>query len=236
MAVDLEAKLGRPVQLRSKARYEAFSEDLRREAYDIAFVQPFDYVDAHDKHGYLPLARQPGNLHALIVVRDESPLKSVQDLKGRTLANPPAGAAVSHLTSMALWQADIDPNIGVKRQYGKNHFTCLQSLAIGAADACGLAEPAFRTLEKTQTATRLRVLHRTVGMPRPLFVIHKRVSKKDREVLLRTIVDWPNTEEGRKILERGPIIPFVAATDANADYQVIRRYIGSKKSGRTQTM
>jgi phosphonate transport system substrate-binding protein len=102
MAVDFGAKLGRQVRLMSKAGYGAFGDELRREVYDIAFVQPFDYVDAHDNHGYLPLARQSGNLHALIVVRDDSPLKSLKDLRGKTIANPPVDAAVSHLTSMAL--------------------------------------------------------------------------------------------------------------------------------------
>src|SRR5216110_3130024 len=58
MASEFESKLGRPVRLSSKAAYAAFGDELRNETYDIALVQPFDYVDAHDKHGYLPLARR----------------------------------------------------------------------------------------------------------------------------------------------------------------------------------
>jgi phosphonate transport system substrate-binding protein len=228
MAIDFGAKLGRQVQLSSKARYGTFGDELRREIYDIAFVQPFDYVDAHDKYGYLPLARRPGDLQALIVVRDDSPLETLKDLRGKTVANPPVDAAVSHLTSMALWEAGIDPNTGVRRDYGKNHFTCVQSVVIGAADACGVAEPAFRRVEEqTHTTTRLRILHKTGGMPWPLFVVHKRVSRKDREVLLKTIVEWSKTEEGKKILDRGQFMPFVAAKDA--DYEVVRRYIRSRK-------
>src|SRR2546423_1213456 len=121
MAADFEAKLGRQVRLRSKAGYASFEEELYKETYDIALVQPFDYVDAHDKHAYLPLARRGEVLEALIVVRHDSPLTTIKDLKGKIVANPPEGAAVSHLTSMAFLDAGINPETGVKRYYGKNH-------------------------------------------------------------------------------------------------------------------
>jgi phosphonate transport system substrate-binding protein len=228
MAQDFGAKLGMELRLSSKARYAAFEEELRRSTYDIAFVQPFDYVEAHDRYGYLPLARRAGGMEALIVVRDDSPLRALDDLKGKAIANPPADAAVSRLTSMALWDAGIDPNTGVRRDYGKNHFTCLQSVLIGAADACGTAEQPFRTLEKQRkTATGFRILHKTVRIPHAVFVVHARVPVRHRDVLLRTIVDWPKTEEGRRILDRGQFAPFVAARDA--EYAVVRRYLRSQK-------
>jgi phosphonate transport system substrate-binding protein len=227
MARDFEAKLGRPVELGSKAAYAAFAEDLRKQAYDIAFIQPFDYVDAHDRHGYLPLARRAGNLEALIVVRRDSPLASIDDLRGKTLANPPADAAVSQVTSMALWEAGIHPSAEVVRSYTRNHFTCLQSVLIGAAEACGTAEQPFRTLEGGQKTPRFRVLHRTVRIPHAVFVVHKRVSRKDREALQKTIVDWSKTDAGKKILERGQFVPFVAAHDA--DYEVVRQYVRGAK-------
>ena len=56
--------------------------------------------------------------------------------------------------------------------------------------------------------------------------MHNRVPAKDRAVMLTTILDWPNTEEGRKIIERGHFIPFVVANDA--EYEVVRRYIRSR--------
>ena len=228
MATDFEAKLGRQVRLSSKAAYATFEQELRKETYDIAFVQPFDYVDAHDKHGYIPLARRAGGLEALIVVRRDSPLKTIKDLQGKTVANPPVDAAVSHLTSMVLRDAGIDPETGVKRYYGKNHFACLQSVLIGAADACGTAEQPLRTIEKErQMTTRFRILHKTVRIPHALFAAHRRVSQRDRDILLETILGWPNTEEGKKILDGGQFIPFVAAKDS--DYEVVRRYIRSRK-------
>src|SRR5215472_3676438 len=85
IAADFEAKLGRPVWLSSKGDYTQYTAAVNKEIYDIAFVQPFDYVVAHDKHGYLPLARRRDALGALIVVRTDSPITAIQDLRGKTV-------------------------------------------------------------------------------------------------------------------------------------------------------
>lgn len=231
IAADFEAKLGREVWLSTKADYTQYEAAISKEIYDIAFVQPFDYVDAHDKHGYLPLARRQESLQALIVVRPDSPVKTIKDLKGMTVANPPADAIVSRLTSSALHDAGINPRTGVKRDYGKNHFTCMQSVLIGTADACGTAEQALLHFEKEkQMKTRFRIVLRTKPSPPPLFVVHKRVPRKDRDILLKTILDWPNNEEGKQILKGGYFIPFSPARDA--EYDSVRRYVrsGNKSS------
>jgi phosphonate transport system substrate-binding protein len=224
IAADFEAKLGRQVWLSSKSDYALFHEALSKETYDIALVHPFDYVDAHDKHGSLPLARREENLELLIVVRPDSLLKTIKDLEGKILANPPMEAVVSSLTDMALQNAGIDPRTGVKRDYGKNQFTCMQNVLIGAADACGTAEQALLHFEKEkQMKTRFRILYKGKPSPPPLFVVHKRVPKKDRDILLKTILEWPSNEEGKAILSTGSFIPFTPARDT--DYEGVRRYV-----------
>jgi ABC-type phosphate/phosphonate transport system substrate-binding protein len=91
-----------------------------------------------------------------------------------------------------------------------------------------MAEQAFHTLEKQQSkAAAFRILHRTARIPRPLFVVHRRVPKSDRDALLRTIVDWPKTEDGKRLLEAGHFAPFVPASDA--EYAAVRRYLQSRK-------
>ena len=57
IAAEFSKVPGQPVTLKTKASFEAFTDEIEKETYDIAFVQPFDYVRAHDKHGYIPLAR-----------------------------------------------------------------------------------------------------------------------------------------------------------------------------------
>lgn len=222
IAADFEQLLGRKIALSSRNEYDTFTDALHRQEFDIALIHPFDYPEAFDRHGYLPLARRKDELRALILVNADSPLKTLQDLKGKSVANPPREAAVSYLTSIALVAAGIDPVRDVRRDYGKSHFSCMQKLLIGEAEACGTARQALLHFEKEKQMTaKFRVLHETQPVSHSLFVVHQRVGEKARAALQARILDWPNTAAGRKIIDSGQFIPFVAATDK--DYASVRK-------------
>ena len=189
-------------------------------------MQPFDYVDAHDKYNYLPLARRGGALKAILVVDEKNSIQSIDELKNKTIANPPKVAAVSHLTSMALIKAGFDPNTDVERSYGKSHFSCMQQVLIGKADACGTAKQAMLHFEKKNMDQRLRIIAESESIPHSLFVVHKRVPEADREKLKKRILDWPNTEAGKELLKNGKFIPFIEAKDE--DYNIVRNHKNRK--------
>ena len=221
IAADFSKALGRPVALKTKPSFEDFMGELDRQVYDIAFVQPFDYVWAHDKHGYIPLARRGEPLVGLIVVKADSPLQSLQELKGKKIGLPPEVAAVSHLTKMALLEAKIDPRTDTKLQYYKAHDSCLQQLLIGEIDACGTAAYPLRFFEN-KWKVKFRVIAETPTISHALFIVHPRVSKQEREVILKTILSWSATESGKQLLEKGGLKPFIAVTDA--EYDSVRVY------------
>lgn len=222
IANDLAEKLGKKIVITSKSNYKDFRKELAQERYDIAFVQPFDYVKAHDQYNYKPLARRGKELRAIIIVRHDSALKKLADLKGLVVANPPKIAAVSHLTSMALLDIGINPNSDVERLYGKSHFSCMQNVLIGTAAACGTAGQALAHFEEKQMSQRFRVLHKTKPIAHSLFVAHTRVPVKDQEIIRDAILSWADNLTGQTILENGHFIPFVAAQ--NEDYDSVRNF------------
>ena len=57
VAASMQDALKRPVRLESAATFADFTRELAAGRYDIALIQPFDYPDAVEKYGYLPLAR-----------------------------------------------------------------------------------------------------------------------------------------------------------------------------------
>ena len=221
MAADLSKALGRPVILKTKSSFEAFMSELDKQVYDIAFVQPFDYVWAHDKYGYIPLARRDEPLVGLIVVKPESPLQSLQELKGKKIGLPPEVAAVSHLTKMALLEAKINPRTDIKVQYYKAHDSCLQQLLIGEIDACGTAAYPMRFFEN-KWKVKFRVIAETPTISHSLFIVHPRVSKQERDVILKIILSWGKTEFGKQLLEKNNLKPFIPVTDV--EYNAVRAY------------
>ena len=75
ISADLSQAVGRQVRFRSSSTYANFMERLETEDFDIIFAQPFDYVRAADKHGYLPMATRDEPLATIVVVKKGSPIR-----------------------------------------------------------------------------------------------------------------------------------------------------------------
>jgi len=220
MAADLAGVLGARVELHSSTTFKKFAERLDNEEFDIAFIQPFDYIRAADKHGYLPLATRTEKLATIVVTSVDSPLNSIQDLRNKKVALPPRTAAVSQLLRGYLKSQGINPDRDIKLSHYRSHVSCMQQVLIGEAVACGTAAPARRFFQSKFNIS-LKVIAKSREIPHTLWVAHKRLPAEVRAKILARIVDWSNTREGQALLERGKLTPFVAVTDK--DYDVVRK-------------
>ncbi len=196
LAAHVAKELGHSVRLYTKSNFEDFTAELSHETYDIAFIQPLDYIAAHDKYGYIPVARRDGELSALLVVLPESPLQTLQDLKGKVVGLPPEVAAVSYLTRKELVAASIDIHKDVTLSYLKAHDACLNQLMLRKVDVCGSAEQPIRFFEKKWNIT-FRTLAETKSIPPAVFMVHRRVPLEKRRAIKNALLSWQESKEGR---------------------------------------
>jgi phosphonate transport system substrate-binding protein len=222
VAAQFAEDLGRPVHLKTKATFDKFIEELRKETYDIILVHPFFYVEARDEHHYLPLARLEEPLTAVVMVRDDEPLETLADLKGKTIALPPALAAVTELVRSSLLDAGLVPGVNVALEHYRSKPSCLQAVTVGRAAACGLPRFALAQIDP-DNERKLRLLFETEPVSNFLFAAHSRVPESDRIDLTRSILAWPFTAKGRRILAGGAWNRFVRARDQ--EYDEIRRHM-----------
>jgi len=219
MAKDFSSYVGKDVVLASSTTYERFSQHLDDQKYDIAFVQPFEYIRIAERYGYLPLATRTEKLNGLVVTLTDSPIKNLKDLKGKRIALPPESAAVSILIRNHLRAHGLNPDKDVILTHHRSHVSCMQKVVIGEADACGTAAPSVRFFEN-KMGVHLKAVTETREIPSSLFVVHPRVPEAQRNRLRDRIISWSNTEEGQAILKRGALTPFIRVADS--DYNVVR--------------
>jgi phosphonate transport system substrate-binding protein len=222
VAAQFAEDLGRPIHLKTKATFDKFVEELRKETYDIILVHPFFYVEARDEHHYLPLARLEEPLTAVVMVRDDEPLETLADLKGKTIGLPPALAAVTELVRSSLLDAGLVPGVNVALEHYRSKPSCLQAVTVGRAAACGLPRFALAQIDP-DNERKLRLLFETEPVSNFLFAAHSRVPESDRIDLTRSILAWPFTAKGRRILAGGAWNRFVRARDQ--EYDEIRRHM-----------
>lgn len=222
VAAEIAQALGQTVLLRTKPTFPLYREELQKEVYDFAIVQPFDYVFASDKHNYLPLVRYEKPLFTSFVVLQNSDLKDFTQLKGKRLAFPPTTAAVTYMGKKALIDANFNLTQDVDLKYTKSHDACLQLVLVGSADTCATSARAAHMFE-SKWGKHFRVLADTPSIPNSVFVVHRRVPENFRKKLIELLTSWPgDSAVGKTFYEDSNNMRLVPATDS--EYDVVRQF------------
>ena len=219
---DFTKIVNKRVIAQSRPTFKLFAEEIEKETYDIIFIQPFDYPKAY-RHGYRPLARRSDNLDAIIVTKIDSDIKSIKDLVGKTIANPPDESAISIVIEKEFKKAGINGKKDIEMIYTGNHFACMQMVLVGKADACSTTSPVLQRWETTQLKSKkLHVIHQATGVPHALYMAHQRVPEKHQQEFKKAILSWDKRPEGKMILKTFAVSSFIEAKDE--EYDVIREF------------
>lgn len=161
---------------------------LRDGKVDVAFLGPATYVKARYQFKAEPVAAEAGDLRSVIVVAKSSPIKSVAELRGKTLALGYEGSTTTHLLPMLLLskyhiKAEDLSHVNF---VGDQTKKIVDAVLDGSAAAGGISETLFDA-HKDQ----LRVLETSEPLPGALMVAHPKVGPsviKDLRALFVTYV------------------------------------------------
>lgn len=192
----------------------AFEKLLFKGQPDFAFVNPYHEVMAKKKKGYIPLVMDSrSKLTGILVVQVNSPIRSIQELKGKEIAFPAPNAFAASL----LIRAELaKKGIYIKPKYLFTHASSYRAAAIGDVVASGGVNT---TLQREELALResLRVLYETTGYAPHPFVANPRVPLNIRKAVIDAFIALSGTESGDKLLE-GIQIPLPVRSDYQRDY------------------
>lgn len=222
----LSENLGRPVRLNVATSYSEQVRQLVRGAVDLAYMGPTSYIRAHDRYGQG--ARERARLVAVespyvgvIVVRRDTPIQTVGDLRGRTFAFGAHHSFASHYVPRAMMmRAGVGLSDLTDYAYLGRHERVVLAVLHGDYDAAGttrgiaekyrLREPGLRILEHSPPLPPLAVVARP-GMKESLF-------QAVREAL---IDPGPQGLDALRLL--GGAVSFSEADDE--DYQLARAVV-----------
>lgn len=214
----LGRKTGQTLRFATAKDIPTFEQRLAAGEYDVAYMNPYHYTVFHRQPGYRLLAKEKDRqLKGIIVVRRDSPIGDIAQLKGETLAFPgPAAFAATLLPQAQLHKLGIP----VAAKYVSSHDSVYLAVARGVY-AGGGGIP--RTFENMDAATReqLRILWRTPGYTPHAIAIHPRVAGKVAGSLQAALLSMVDDPQGAALLKSIGFNALVAASDA--DYDDIRR-------------
>jgi len=219
---ELSKNLGHQIKFRTSSNLPRFREKLMSEYYDFAIIQPVFYPLAIDQVGYIPLVKMEEPIFSVIMVLENSPIRSVEGLKGKKIAAPAVFGPIVGLAKRSLIEHGISPDVDVSFEKNKTIGACFQKVLVGQSDACVAPNFAVNAFEKSM-GVKLRTLMRSEGIPNQSLVVHPRVPEQIRNQIRQTFLSWRYSEQGRKLLDTMNTKGFVELRDS--EYDVIRSFV-----------
>ncbi|MBM2828132.1 MAG: Phosphate/phosphite/phosphonate transporter substrate-binding protein [Actinobacteria bacterium] len=234
----LERKLGRKV-IASHVNTFDFVDMAQRGEFDVLQANGYVYINVQAKSRATLLAREVKeetgkDTGGLIVVRNDSPIRSIGDLKGRTMAFGPAFSPGGYITQYYIMvKAGHDPETTLGKYTflpgAWQHEKVVYSVLHGAVDAGAVK---FGDIERMEAEGKVRkadfrVIAESEPVPNCAFFalphVDETTAGKVREALLRLS---PNdfvevVGERLNVSIRGGIKGYVPASDE--EFEVLRR-------------
>lgn len=212
---ELSRDTGVTFRLRVYNSFNRFIGALQRGAPDFAYLAPYHLVQARRTQDYIPLLRNGArDLVGIIVVRKDSPYKSIKDLSGKRIDFPSPHAFAASLYLRAYMREKL--NIQYEPHYVGNHDNVYRHVALNLAEGGGGVN---NTLHKQPAALqeKLRVLYEVPAVASHPLSAHARVPEAVRNKVITTLQAWQDDPQ-RQALLRAVQMEVPVEADYERDY------------------
>lgn len=185
----LEATLHRPVRLVTAPDLATYLERTRRGAYSFLVTAPHFARLAQSESGYVAMVRITQELRGLIVVRDDSDIRTLQGLRGKTISTPERLAVVTMLGLELLRRQGLVPGRDFVVRPAASFSSAILALQNGESDAAIASPTALRQMRE-ESRVGLRILASTAPVPGTVYLAHPRVAPADTERMTQALIGF----------------------------------------------
>ena len=218
-------KLGRKVEFIDREDYGAINRMLMNREVDVAFVSSGPYVEGHDEFGLELLAAPQVSgetvYYSYIIVPEDSPVKNLKELRGRSFAfTDPLSNSGTLVPRYMLARMNEKPESFFKSSYFTYaHDKSIRAVASGLVDGAAVDSLIWEYENKTdpEFTSKTKIIERSSPYAIPPVVIRHGIELALKEKLLHIFLDAHNDEKGGEILREMMIDKFVLIDDKSYD-------------------
>lgn len=194
----LERVLGQPVGVKYVRDFRLLEDGMKAARFDLVMARPSDYPSRGLRdYGYNAITTTQPDGHCLLVVKEDSPLKTLADLKGKRFILPEQVAYMTKFCMAELRDRGLAPpphQVHFVREQAAIPFALQNNLSHvgGIASYSGVA----RRLEKEG----LRVIHQSRPQPYLPLIAGARIPVDKTQELGAELAALARTEHGGKAL------------------------------------
>ena len=218
----LTDKLGEPVHIKLQVArsYDQGIENLTSGKVDFARMGPASYVASKDINTDLQLLAMESKkgkkvFYGIICVQEQSDIKSISQLKGKTFAFGNERSTIGRYLSQYLLTTESVYARDLKSyKYLNRHDRVGTAVGAGQFDAGALKESTFKKLKNK--GVKIRELSRFPNVTKP-WIAHSSMNEKTATALKEVLLSMTDTAALKAIKKQG----FLTAHDS--DYDTIRQ-------------
>lgn len=222
----LEAALGKSIEILISPDFKDFEKRLKGGEIDLAYVNPTLYPSAAPVHEAVAMASEGASgtrLRGVIITRDDSPIVSIEDLKGQAVAIVSLKSTGGYLSQkVTLEKAGLDlASLRIEEARDNKQENVILSVFHGDVGAGFINEDALRIADNYVPSNRIRVIQRTAWMPNWAISVKHSLPPEVKDKVRDTLVGLAAEDKALAALK---VKAFVPASDA--DYDVVREATG----------
>jgi len=213
--------------LEASKDYGAYEAKLYARKFDFALPNPYQTVNSL-QHGYRIFAKMGDdqNFRGIILVRKDSGINSVSDLKGKKVSSPaPTALASTMLPQHYLQTHGINVLQDIETLYVGSQESSIMNVYQGNVAAATTWIPPWLAFIKTRpdVAQAVKVMWTTAPLPNNSLIARDDIPPEIVAKVRALLLNLHNTAEGRVILARMELSRFEAADEHT--YQPVRDFL-----------
>ena len=225
----LEEATGLTFELRFTPKGSLIEDELGTGKIQFAALGVGSYLQAHAKYGVIPLVRglnaegRP-EYQSVIFVVPESPIRNIEELRGKHFALGRLNSTQGHLIPLIiLFQHGMTLDDLAEAEFTGSHYNCVNLVATGRFDAGGIQDILGRRLAREGL---IRIIHTSEFYPSSGIAANKDVPQEVIEKVKRALLEFKPSgvhSEGLYHWERTEMVNgFTEAHDK--DYAILREW------------
>ncbi|MCI5121056.1 MAG: phosphate/phosphite/phosphonate ABC transporter substrate-binding protein [Candidatus Electrothrix sp. AUS4] len=214
-------------RLEASRNYAAFDKKLYARKFHFALPNPFQTINAVDK-GYKVFGKMGDdqNFRGIILVRKDSGIKKVTDLKGKAVSYPaPTALAASMMPQYYLQTHGLNVMTELDNRYVGSQESSIMNVFLGQTQAAATWPPPWKALstERPELAEQLRVIWQTEPLLNNGLVVLPEVPDTVTQQVITLLTNLHTHEQGRNILKPMELSCYERAS--NDTYLPVRAFL-----------
>jgi phosphonate transport system substrate-binding protein len=221
LRLHLEKALDRPVEIYTSTDYFTYVNELLDGQFDLAIAGPH-FGSMAIERGWSPLFRYSATLQPVFVVRKDSAIGSLDDLRGRRIGLS-SRLSISSIGGVK-WLGD--KGLHLDRDYRLDeratHGAAIAAVAVGELDAALTTHTPLKQVPE-DIRDKLRILPLAIQVPHLMTLAHPRIGKPGIERLRAALAAFPDSAEGRAFFTDTGYQGYLAIS--GQDLRTLRPYV-----------